>query len=223
MECWAKALFAPIESLPLDLLAVLSHLLDGITAECSLLDGLHYALPFDPGCTLLFYREDLLGDPHLQREYYEQFHDTLRVPTTFSEFLQIAHFLDENSRKEGHSRRGAMITGRSSECISEFVSLSPNGHWPIILQDDMQAYLMRQRRLRSCAAVAEGGSWGNAVSRFAQGECALLIAHSNYARHLTDEPLSRVSGRVGYAPAPGGKSFLVGGVIGVLAEQRPPC
>ncbi len=219
MECWAKALFAPIESLPLDLPAVLSHLLDGITAECSLLDGLHYALPFDPGCTLLFYREDLLGDPHLQREYYEQFHDTLRVPTTFSEFLQIAHFLDENSRKEGHSRRGAMITGRSSECISEFVSLSPNGHWPIILQDDMQAYLMRQRRLRSCAAVAESGSWGNAVSRFAQGECALLIAHSNYARHLADEPLSRVSGRVGYAPAPGGKSFLVGGVIGVLQSS----
>lgn len=113
-----------------------------------------------------------------------------------------------------------MLTGRASESVSDLASLSPSGHWPLLTAGDLDAYVQRRRILESSAAFVQGGSWNSAVSRFARGECALLIAHSNYARHLADEPLSTVSGRVGFAPAPGGKVFLGGGVIGMLATSR---
>lgn len=216
MDRWAADLFTPLEELNVDMARILSQLLPGIADEYAIVKGLHYALPFDPGCHLLFYREDLFNDPHFRREYYEIYHETLRVPTDFSTFLRVAQFLEQASAKEGSTRRGTMITRRSSECISELISISHDGRWPMLTADDLQSYVDRQRALEKCAAVADNGSWINAVSRFAQGECAMLIAHSNYARHLADEPLSRVSGRVGYARAPGGKVFLSGGVIGVL-------
>jgi ABC-type glycerol-3-phosphate transport system substrate-binding protein len=62
-------------------------------------------------------------------------------------------------------------------------------------------------------------SWNRAVSRFARGQCALLIAYSNYTRYLADEPLCAVSGQVGYAPSPSGKAFRGGGMIGVMKNS----
>ena len=83
----------------------------------------------------------------------------------------------------------------------------------------MEAFIQRRRTLESCASVVTDGSWNHAVARFAQGERALRIAHGNYAGRLAEEPLSRVSGRVGYAAAPDAQPLMGGGVLGIVKDS----
>lgn len=216
MSRWARALFLPLEETGFALAECLSRILPGLAAEYSLADGAHYALPFDPGCCLLFFREDLLEDPHLQREFYEQYRRPLRIPRTRGEYLEIASFMDRASARDGNAWRGAIITRRASEYVADLLSFSHSGAWPRLTGSLMEAYIERRRTLESCAAVVTDGSWNRAVARFAQGESALMIAHGNYAGSLAEEPLSRVSGRVGYAAAPDAQPLMGGGVLGIL-------
>lgn len=216
MDHWAKELFTPLDKLQINIEEILAKLLPGIAQEYSLVDEKYCALPFDPGCHLLFYREDLLSDPHFQRKYFETYHEPLTVPADREGFLRTVQFLSRMNIQERGIHHPVILTRRSSECLSSLASFADDGRWPRLTAEDMESYIQRQRTLESCAAFVPNGSWSSAVSRFARGECALLIAHSNYARHLADEPLSAVSGRVGYALSPGSRAFLGGGVIGVL-------
>lgn len=217
MDRWAPGLFVPLEEMGASLTDILPRLLPGIAQEYSLAGGRYRALPLDPGCHLLFYRKDLLDDPVLQRKYFEAYHEPLTVPADYASFLRVAEFFAGADIRSYGVRHPVILTRRASECVSNLASLSPNGHWPYLSERDLEDYIRRQRALECCAAFVENGSWGEAVSRFARGECAMLIAHSNYARHLADEPLSTVSGHVGYSASPGVKYYLSGGSIGVLA------
>ena len=216
IDCWAEELFTPIDDLQLDEEEILAQLLPGIAQEYSQIGERYYGLPFDPGCHLLFYREDLLRDPHFQRKYYETYHEQLCVPNDREGLLRTVEFLSQMNIQERGVKYPIILTRRSSECLSSLASFASDGHWPRLSTDDLERYIQRQRTLEDCAGVVDNGSWNSAVSRFAHGDCALLIAHSNYARHLADEPLSAVSGRVGYALSPGDRVFLGGGVLGVL-------
>lgn len=216
IDCWAEELFTPIDELQLDEKEILTRLLPGIAHEYSQIGEKYYGLPFDPGCHLLFYREDLLFDPLFQRKYYEAFHEQLSVPDDREGFLRTVQFLSQMNIQERGIKHPTILTRRSSECLSSLASFASDGHWPHLRAEDLERYIQRQRVLESCAGFVDNGSWNSAVSRFAHGDCALLIAHSNYACHLADEPLSTVSGRVGYALSPGDRAFLGGGVLGVL-------
>lgn len=219
MDLWAAELFTPMQELNFPLKEVLPRFLPGLAQEYSLVDHRYMALPLDPGCHLLFYREDLMRDPVLQRKYFERYRASLTVPATRTDFLRTADFFNSTDIAACGVPHPLILTRRPSECVSDLASLSPSGQWPYLNASDLAGYIDRRRTLESCAVFVEGGSWSSAVSRFARGESALLIAHSNYTRHLADEPLSTVSGRVGFTPAPGGKVFLGGGLIGVLSTS----
>lgn len=219
MDRWATTLFSPLESLQLDLQDVLNRLLPGLVQEYAVVDGRMYALPFDPGCHLLFYREDLWFDPHIQREYFERWHEPMMVPQSREGFWRAAEFLQGIDLQSRGVSRPLMLTRRASECLSALSALCAGRQLMDLRVEELKKYMAGQRVLESCAGIVENGNWRSAVSRFARGECVMLIAHSNYARHLADEPLSSVSGRVGFALSPGGPAFLGGGVIGALKSS----
>lgn len=219
MNRWAPELLMPLGELQLDADRLLKRFLPGLATEYSIVGGIPYALPFDPGCHLLFYRKDVFQDPHFQREYYEKWHENLCVPATREELLHVAQCLTEADLHQHGLAHPLLLTRRSSECLSALSSLCGDRPLTQLTPADMEQYVATQRALESCAAFVENGSWSSAVSRFARGDCALLIAHSNYARHLADEPLSSVSGRVGFALSPGQRTFLGGGVIGVVQDS----
>lgn len=214
-----RLLFCPLEETSFDLRECLPRLLPGMEPEYSLSGGVHCALPFDPSCHLLFFREDLMNDPHCQREFYETNREALEVPQTHESYLIAAQFFDQIGYQAGGTRRGALITRRSSEYISDLVSHSEDGKWPYLTYDTVSALVARKRELERVSVIIEDGRWNSAVRRFAQGESAMMIAHANYAGILADEPLSRVSGHVGYALAPGGRPLLGGGVIGIMKNS----
>ncbi len=216
LDRWAKELFVPLEELNIPLSHALKQMLPGLIREYALVGDQHYALPFDPGCHLMFYRKDLFDDPRFQREYYEACGKPLCIPDSLNDFLHICTFFDQALLRDGRTCRGTLITRRASEWISDLFSLSVGNNWPRLTAPMLETTILRRQALERCAGIAQNGQWMDAISRFAHGECALLIAHSNYARHLADEPLSRVSGQVGFSPAPGAQAFLGGGSIGAL-------
>lgn len=215
---WARPLLLPLEETNFALSDCIGRFLPKLETEYSLIDGMHYALPFDPGCCLLFFREDLINDPHLQRVFYEKKRRMLRVPQTREEYLEAAVFMDSISRQASEAWRGTLVTRRASEYISDLLAFSSTGKWPQLSGEMLQSYIEQRRMLEQSAAIVPGGSWNQAVNRFSHGESALMVAHGNYAGRLTEEPLSRVSGQVGYAPAPGGRPLLSGGVLGILKK-----
>lgn len=212
LGCYAETLFETLS----DLHGTMPELAD----EYARAPGGIRALPFDPSCLLLFYRRDLFENPRFQRAYFERYHTALRVPSTFAEYTRVADFFD-GYRAETHAR-GALVTRQASECISYFLSLSPDGVWPAPDEQAMAAYVEDRRRLEAVSLIAPDGNWNTALDRFAHGESATLIAHGNYAERLSHNPLARASGRVGYAPAPGGRPLLGGGVLGVCRHCADP-
>ena len=219
MNRWARPLLLPLEETSFPLSDCMSRLLPELEIEYSLLDGIHYALPFDPGCCLLFFREDLMEDPHLQRMFYEKNRRMLTIPQTKKEYSEIVVFMDGISRESTETWRGALLTKRASEYISDLLTFSSDGGWPHLSGEMMAAYIEQRKALEKNAAIVTDGSWNQAVKLFAHGKSAMMIAHGNYAGHLTEEPLSSVSGQVGYAPVPGGKPLLGGGVLGILKKS----
>lgn len=215
----AKQLFVPVSELELDQAQCGQALLSGLTEEYGQVDGTCYALPLDPSCHLLFYRQDLISNPHFQRRYYETYHESAEPFGSYEQYLHTAQCLQQMAQEEGLLQSGTLLTGRASEWLGDLASLSENGCWPRLTIDQWQAFLERRRALDKVALRLGDGGWNTAVRCFAQGNCALMIAHSNYAGLLADNPLSNVSGRVGYAPTPGKRPLLGGGVVGVLRSS----
>ncbi len=205
MDCYAKQLFEPLDSL--------YGILPELKQEYALVDGMPYALPLDPSCHVLFYRQDMFDSPRFQRAYYERYGEALALPATFTAYARVAEFFDSFAAETG--ARGALNSQQTSECMAHFVAMSKDGAWPQLTDAELAAYIDTRRRLEAASLPARDGNWNHTVDLFARGESAMMIAHANYAERLAHNPLYRVSGRVGFARVPGDRPLLGGGVVGI--------
>lgn len=219
LDRYAKGSFTPLADLDVDMEALKQVLLPDIYKEFGEVDGISYALPLDPSCTILFYRHDLIGNAHFQRMYYETYKEEFTSFDTYERYLHVAQCYDRIARKTYVDKRGILLVGRASECIADMISWNENGKWPTLSEQQMQQFIERRRAMEEVATICEDGSWNSCVSSFSRGKSAMIIAYSNYAGPLADDPLSRVSGRVEYAQVPGRKPLLGGGVIGVMRSS----
>ena len=64
--------------------------------------------------------------------------------------------------------------------------------------------------------------WKNALEGFADGTAAMTVVFINYASHILNSQMSRIAGKLGFAPVPGGKPLLGGGVIGIAQSCTCP-
>ncbi|MDD3334671.1 MAG: extracellular solute-binding protein [Eubacteriales bacterium] len=195
-------------------------LLEGIEKEYGQIGDEYFAVPFDPSCHLLFYRKDLTENPHFLRRYFETYRERSNGLVSYEQYVRAATCLEQIAKEENEGWRGSILTERPSEYLAELAALLPDGKWAGLTEKDLSDFFDRRRRLLKSSLRLTDSSWTSAVRCFAHGECAMMIAHSNYVGYLADEPLSIVSGSVGYARAPGPRSILGGGVIGALKETR---
>ena len=57
---------------------------------------------------------------------------------------------------------------------------------------------------------------------FADGSAAMTVVFINYASNILNLKMSSIAGRLGFAPVPGGRPLLGGGVIGITRACAHP-
>ncbi|MBH2846238.1 extracellular solute-binding protein [Serratia marcescens] len=186
------------------------------------INGLRYAVPFDPGSQLLFYRKDIFCDAILSRLYYEHTGITLSPASTFNEFdRQLTFFSSVQPIEKVRSLAGTtMTTGNTVLIATEFLTryyalggrLLHDNH--AVHLDEHKAILALEGYMEQLAASLNlrENWWSSSVELFHRGEVAMQISYMNQFNHVAQGGLSA---SLGYTAIPGGIPQLGGGVIGI--------
>lgn len=224
--------YIPLKEVGLDKKNLPQKLIYSAYDNYSQLNGVMYALPFDPSVLLFLYRSDLFEDAKIQRAYYERWHEQLEVPATMEQYLRVAEFFTQSQNPESPTKYGATCTnGTAAYAASDFlpyylekVECIPDELDRIRINSPEMVKAMAQYHQMERYASHQPW-WSDSIRRFADGEVATAVVYSNYASSIINSKHSTVAGRVGAAVVPGGKPLLGGGVIGIsrYSEKLDAC
>lgn len=226
-DALGKRTYLPLKQLDITKQNLPKKLIDSAYEYYSCLNDTMYALPFDPSVQILLYRKDLFDDAIIRRAYYERYREQLSVPTTLSQYLQIAEFFTRSFNPDSPTEYGATITnGSASTAACDFLPYLLEKHNGIrnnpselvlnmpLLREAMEQY--QQMGQYACHQQW----WADSIRQFYDGHTATTVVFSNYAANIISSSHSSVVGRVGAALVPGGIPLLGGGVIGVSRYSK---
>ena len=187
------------------------------------------ALPFDPSVQILYYRKDWFEDARIRREYYEVCKKQLTVPETFAEYDEIARFFTRRFHKNSPVDYGtSLVFGSSIVAASDYLprlraeggmEVGPDGR--VKLREEQAVRALRSYRDAFLNTDRETNSWWRrAMEAFSDGLVAMNIVFANYASIMLHSKKSEVIGKIGFAPVPGGRPLLGGGVLGISRDSR---
>lgn len=232
MDELAARLFRPLDEVAdVNWDRLLSAVMPEFRTHYTAVQGRRYTLPYDPSIQLLFYRRDLFNDPTYKRMYYETYRRELTVPKTFADYNQTARFF---TRSLNHA---SPVPYGTTAAIGNVV-VSPSEFFPRLLAENAGLLDARGRiALNTPAAVRALKNyqetyaysdrtvhdvWEDALERFADGSAAMTMVFINYASHILNLQMSSIAGKIGFAPVPGGRPLMGGGVIGITRTCRQP-
>lgn len=231
MDELAERAFLPLARIPFDWDTLLSRVVPELRENYSAIRGARYCLPYDPSTQLLFYRRDLFTDPTYKRMYFETFREELQVPKTFADYNRVASFFTQSHNPASPVQYGSTVA------IGNVV-VSPSEFMPRLFEEQGQLLDSRGRitldtpeALRALRNYQETYTysdrtvhdfWKNVLEGFADGSAAMTVVFINYASHILNLKMSSIAGKLGYAPVPGGKPLLGGGVIGITRDCACP-
>lgn len=230
LSWFAEKLLKPLDEIEPNIAEVFPSFSTGIPERYSLVNGRVYALPSSPSVQLLYYRKDLFADTILRRVYQETYKKELAVPTTFTEFNQLARFFTKSCNPSSTVDYGATLTLGStgvagSEFLARFFSYSQNLYddsGKIVLNSPIALKSLEQiMELKQYSAVTYNNWWRDTAHSFSAGNVAMAILYSNYASDLLNAS-SKVADKIGYAYVPGGNPVIGGGSLGVSRYSRQP-
>ncbi len=231
MDELAERLFTPLYQIDFDWNALLEKVIPELGDHYTSARGTRYCVPFDPSTQLLFYRNDLFTDPILKRIYYERYHTELTAPTSFAEYNQIAGFFTHSKSDFSPVPYGSTIAiGNVVVSPSEFMPrlFEQGGH---LLDSKGRITLNTIQAEKALQSYAETYNysdrsiydvWKNALQGFADGAAAMTIVFINYASVILYSGKSSAIDQLGFAPVPGDKPLLGGGVIGITKDCPQP-
>ena len=224
-------LYSPLSQiLPPDSLR--KQLQDGIYERYSLINGMPYALPFDPSVMLFLYRQDLFSNALLQRAYFEEYREKLEVPSTIEQYVRIAQFFTRSVFEKSPTEFGSTTTcGSDATFASDFLPfylgsggyVTENAKLYPLNSPEMVAAMTKYKQMQSFTSKQQW--WRDSLRQFAAGNSAMTIVYSNYVSDVVNTQHSSVVGQVGVAVMPGGHPLLGGGVIGVsrFSQKQEAC
>lgn len=231
MDELAGKSFCPLDQIPFDWDALLSRTIPELGSNYTTSHGVRYCVPYDPSTQLMFYRRDLFSDPTYKRMYFETFRKELEIPQTFGEYNQVASFFTRSRNEASPTQFGSTVAvGNVSVSPSEFMPrlfaeggslLSPEGRIQVNTPEALRA-LRNYQETYTFSDRTVYDFWKNVLEGFADGSAATTIVFINYASHILNSKMSSIAGRLGFAPVPGGKPLLGGGVIGITRECARP-
>ena len=220
----APRVYAPLHAVEYDWDGLLPRLLPVFLDDYTTADRVRCCLPYDPSTQLLFYRRDLFEDPIVRRMYYEMFREELAVPRDFAEYNQVARFFTQSFHAQSPTKYGTTAAiGNAVTSPSEYLPrlfgeggsiFDPAGRIALetpaarrALKNYVETYRYSDRTVYDW--------WKGVLEGFTSGAAAMTIVFMNYASDLVSAKLTSIAGKIGFAPVPGAKPLVGGGVIGI--------
>lgn len=191
--------------------------------------GTAYGVPLDPSVQLLFYRKDLFEDVKIRRGYYEKYRRDLKVPDDFKELNQISEYFTRKYTPDSQTEYGmTMVAGNAAFAACEALprlmaykdSFFNADHKFDLNNQEMIGAIENYLDLAKYSKDGNTQMWDSATSDFASGKAAMTIVFANYASQVIGSQSTRVAGKIGFAPIPGGKPLLGGGVLSVMKSCK---
>ncbi|WP_195276965.1 extracellular solute-binding protein [Anaerotruncus rubiinfantis] len=203
-----------------------------VVRDFSRIEGKRLAIPFDIGAGMLFFRRDLFEDLVLRRTYYEKYGAALTAPQNYMEFVRIAGFFDRAANPESPLRAGTSVPlGSAAELCSNFILLylnhaeNPDFSRPGA-RIEPDAVLQSLRTLHAYgkhAAPMRQKAWiGATLDHFIHGQTAMEQVFLNYTSNIVQLHTNTVGGLLGFAPLPGGNTYITGGALSIHANCKNP-
>lgn len=180
----------------------------------SMIDGIPYALPFDSNVQMLLYRKDLFEDFKVQRLYFEQHREKLTVPITFEQFNKIAFFFTKSHNPNSQTEFGATIDYNTpNAAMLEFLPrlFSLNNSKDNYTEEDIKLALNNLLDTYNCTKKIQNSK---SITEFMNGKTAMCIASNAEFSTLINSKYSKITGKIGFAQIPGGRTIMSGNVIG---------
>ena len=224
-------IYRPLDQIPFDWAGLLEKVVPELRTGYTDAHGTFCCLPYDPSTQLLFYRRDLFEDPTYKRMYFETFREELAVPRTFAAYNRAAGFFTRSRNPASPVQYGSTVAiGNAAVSPSEFLPrlfeqggdlLDGLGRITLDTPEALRALKNYQETYAySDRTVYEG--WKNALEGFADGSAAMTVVFINYASDILNLKMSSIAGKLGFAPVPGGRPLLGGGVIGISRDCAAP-
>lgn len=215
---FAQSAFKPLTDLNLNLEQFLSQYSSYIIERFTYVNGIPYAIPFDPSIQMLFYRKDIFNDPLVKRYYFEKYRQQLDVPTNFNQFNQLSEFFNQYFNPESSIEFGSCITlGNPKILASEFL-LRYYAHGGKLVQGTnielnktLAVVTLREfEQFIHLAKNLDADWWSESIKQFEHGNIAMLIVYMNLVYGVFKHDILPL---IGCAAVPGNKPLLGGGSL----------
>jgi ABC-type glycerol-3-phosphate transport system substrate-binding protein len=195
--------------------------------------GKLYMIPFYNYTMLLFYREDMLKDPKLQKEFKQKFGKDLAMPDNLKDYVELCGFMtrDTNGDKKPDIYGASMMGLKPDPICMEFsnylFSLGGDYYdrktWTATINDDVgveAATLYTRNMKKNGPAGAPGYGFDEAIQLFNQGKAFSIVTFWMFYVDMRDPQKSKVAGKVGLSTMPGGAN-LNGGWGWAIPKSSP--
>lgn len=225
----AALVYSPLSEIDWDWDRLFQSFRPEFTPDYSEEGGVRCSLPFDPSTQLLFYRKDLLENPFYKRMYFEVTRQELEVPKTFGSYNQVARFFTQSMNPQSPTLYGTTVAiGSAMVGASEYYVrllgmggsiLDTQGHIALNSPQALQAL----ENLTEAYRYSDQNQyqwWKSVLQGFSRGNSAMTVVFMNYASDILNGQQSSIAGNVGYAPVPGGKPLIGGGIVGIARTTK---
>ena len=204
--------------------------------------GKRYGFFDDGDMFALYYRTDVFNDPKLKKAYKAKYKRALRVPQSWDEYAQVAHFITDQLAPKVYGTGSFRKLNGPGNHWSFYQELYANGGTLFDLStmnaaiDSPAGVKTLTQMIDQNKASIPGVQQMDAVSAWTawcQGKLAMLFSwpptgriSENYAQRskaFTFVPKSKVVGKVGYALIPGGHGEMASGYFkAITADSKNP-
>ncbi|MFN0156052.1 MAG: ABC transporter substrate-binding protein [Gaiella sp.] len=196
---------------------------------------------FDDGdIWILYYRKDIFGDGKLKAAYRSKFGKALAVPRTWEEFSETAQFITDQLAPKVYGTTMGRALGNPGNQFYFLQQFRANGGqffdpktMKALVNSAAGVKTMEQLLEQNKASVpgVEKLDFVSGWVQWLQGKTAMMMAwpptgriSENYAQRdkaFAFLPKSKIEGKVGYSPVPGGNGEMAGAFVkSVSADSK---
>lgn len=203
------------------------------------LGDMWYGLPDDGDVFILYYRTDLFADQANKDAFQAAYGYELAPPTTYQQFDDIGRFFTE--QLAGQEIYGGAFQHAAGQAFDWFIGPFAGAGGAYFDPETMDATINSETGVQVLSSMVKATEWmppgvqtwdfTAVLSAWLEGRLAMIITWPPIGRwsegigkgteQLSWVPETNVTGKVGYAPEPGGRSALAGGfVLGVSPDSQ---